>query len=506
MMNRKKMRLGMLAGAALAFMSSTVLANVMVYDVQVNGSDISYRVLDAADSVIELEVFGPLPATTVVGTETLPNAEGLNTFEFDGTAGGNPTTSGEQYGFRINASKATGYLDYSPVIDTSTDPAYNFESPRGGVAIDIDPESDTFGTLYIGNTRTTSTGAGRTMAAGIYALFPDGSDPIGHRDTPATGGVDWTLSATASPWKAKVGPDGFLYISDWSDAHAGLWRAPLDLSGTWEEVLDNTGRDTAGLVAGLHGSVAGIFLEQDGADVVVYWQDEDLATSTSPGDGRRNIYSVTITPSTVLPITGTSTLVVDENSFAAHPLFDPNPTGNLGMFVNDVGGGLEKDNDGNFWISNFRATGDNWPCLMKIDPTGDTMLWDSRTGGTAAALPEADPFAGLQAGFAIDEINNKLYGATPAGFTVLDLSQPLPDSNIPAAVTAVEITSTPTFGSHRGGINHDAAGNIYVVTNVVERLFIYSPPGPNSFSFERASLTLAGGAPLSAEKNWVEYK
>lgn len=498
--------------ALLASMAAAPLsANVMVYDVKVTpqstGANIDYRLLDATGATVELEVYGPLPGTTVLGTVALPVAEGANSFYWDGTVGVTPTVSGQNYGFRINAAKTTGHAAWENVnaalVDAlAANKAFHVTSPRG-VASNMNMDSDLFGMVYVASTGVTATTSGRTIDTGIYGFYPDASDPIGRRDVVAAGGVTWTTSATASPYKIEFGADGKLWIPDWSDTHAGLWRAEEDLDVTtpFTQILDNTGADGTGLVAGLHGSISGVRAEMSGANTVIYWQDEDLTTSAATSDGLRNIYSLTFTPSTVFPVNAAPTLAVDENSFSAHPDYNVGAS-LLGIFVNDAGGGLERDNGGNFWISNFRATGDNWPCLMKIDPTGATMLWDSRTGGTPANLPENDPFAGISMGFTYDEFHEKIYMPATGGIRVLDTSVALPSSNIPAATELVAVAGAGTTGA----IEHDRAGNVYFANVVLQRILIWSPPGPNSFTFDRASLILAGGVASNAGPGWENYR
>lgn len=482
------------ASLLLAGMTSAALANVMVYDVSIDDADvndvrINFRVLDAVDATVKLEVFGPLPATTVVGEYTFANVdEGLNVRRWSGNLdGGGTTTAGETYGFRILAEKTTGYADYTQVNDINL-PHFQFESPRGGVAAISDPESDLLGLIYVMNTRDSATATGRAMAAGIYAFYPDGSDPVGFRDTPATGGVDWTGSNFSSPFKAQVGPDNKLYIPDFSDPHSGLWRADTDLAGNFTEILDNTGRDGDGLVGTLHGSVSAVYVEESGTDLNIYWQDEDLPIVGGTSDGRRSIWTITVNDSTTFPVTTGNTVAIDENDFASHPLYDDNNNGGLGMFVNDSGGGLTKDADGNWWLAQYRAGGTDWPCLMKFNPAGDTMLWDSRTGGTGAVIGD-DPLIGLLGSLAPDLENNLIYAGVPGGFAVIDAANP-PTADIANNITFVEVDEGLTTCR---GVEVDGAGNVYVASNMTERLHLVSPPGANSFTLENAAFEVPGG-------------
>src|SRR5690606_30685858 len=317
-------------------------------DVNVAGSGpytISYRLLDAAGASVGIEVFGPLPATTVVGTIEGTANEGYNQVNYSGVVNGVETEAGEDYGFRIVATKATGHADWTQ-ISSDENTRFHFERPRGGIAINDNIESSLFGLMYVSNSNNAATGSGRPQERGIYALYPDASDPLGYADVPATGGITWwSATGTSSPFHVEFGPDGNLWIADWSDGHSGIWRASENLGGTFTEILSNAGRDTFGLVPGVHGSVPGLFIEEDGeGGLNLFWQDEDLAgPTTNGGDGLRNIYMQNITDATVLPISSAPTLVVDENNFSTHPAF----SATLGLFVNDQGGGIIRDANGN---------------------------------------------------------------------------------------------------------------------------------------------------------------
>ena len=80
-----------------------------------------------------------------------------------------------------------------------------------GVAIDLNPESQQFGNIYISDPYGTK---------GIYFYAPDGT-PMS--TTPYITDV-WNSSNTASPFRLAVDPaNSHVYSADWSDAHAGLW-------------------------------------------------------------------------------------------------------------------------------------------------------------------------------------------------------------------------------------------------------------------------------------------
>lgn len=481
---------------SVTMVASVATANVLVYDVKVDNSSsppwIEYRLLDQATSV-KIEIFGPLPATTVLGQIDGTIAQGYNKVMWTGTVGSTGTTEGETYGFRVIAT-GTEHADYTLLNDLDNQ-IFHFENPRGGVAINNNMESPYFSVVYTANVRTNPTASGRTMQKGIYALYPDGSDPIGAANSAVTGGVAWDASLS-SPYNLTVDADGNVWIPDWSDAHSGLWRAPGDLSGNFVEVFDNTGRIASGLCGTLHGSVAGVHVVKDGANYDLYWQDEDLPSGTGPADGLRDIYKLTITPATTFPIPATTvpTLHIDENNFSSNSAW----SATLGLFVNDTGGGLARDADGNWYVSNYRAVDDS-PCLLKFSPDGQTLLWDSKTSGTMGA----EALLGANSGFALDPNAKMIYMTKAGGFNAFSID-PMPIGDLATKITAVAVPGMTTV--FRGGIEVDAAGNVYVASNINERLAIYSPPGPNEFTFEKSSLSLPGGALYLKAGTWTLYE
>ncbi len=499
--------------AAFLLLASLALGNVLVYDVQVDTvSDpplIKYKLLDNASSV-KIEVFGPLPATTVLGQIDGTTVPGQNQVIWTGFVGGSSTVEGENYGFRVIAA-GVPHADYTSINDLNNT-FFHFEQPRGGVAVNKNMESDYFSWVYVGNSRTGTTVSGRACSDGYWAMHPDGTDVLSLGDTPLTGGIDWSASDFSSPYHAEVGPDDMLYIPDWSDGHSGLWRAPADLSGTWEKVFDDTSRDSTGLCGSLHGSIAGIFLVENGSNIDIYWPDEDLtvATGTDPGDGLRNIWKTTLTPSTTLPIPDSTaaTLVVDENTFSSHTLFNLGGDNNFGLFVNDLGGAIGIDRFGRIFIGNYRAGADNWPNLLVASPDGQHLWWDSRINGTGdGTTPADDAFAISRNGLEIDNERDLVYQVgyvgTEYGLIVIP-TNPLPTGDLATAMTFVP---NPDIGGvTSGGIDLDAAGNVYYTSNISERLHIYSPPGANSFTFERSTLSLPGGALfLQTGGHWQLY-
>ena len=477
----------------IALVSSTpVYANVFAFNISVDTSGtpvkISYRLNDNA-SAVQIQIFGPLPATTVIGTISGTTNKGSNTVNWDGAG----TVAGNNYGFKITAQQTTGYADWTRLNDSST--IFQFYTPRGGVSVNKNVRSPYFGMIYTANSFPgTTTAGGRAMDKGLFALYPDGTDPLSLGNTARAGGITWDAVSSNSPYHVFVAPDDRVYICDWADAHSGLWRAEPNLSGNFTEIFDNTGRVASGLVGTLHGSIAGVWVEGTGASTIVYTYDEDLppAPSVTAEPGLRNIYKYAI-GNGPFPWTTNPTVQIDERDFSAFSLYNPT----YGLFVNDTNGGLKRDSAGNWYVSNYRAVFDS-PCLMKFASDGKTLLWDSITNGTSGATEE---FLYDLGGFAIDEAHNRIAVAiNTLGFKVFPFN-PLPSGDLVSKITTVTI---PTGTSNRG-IDFDAAGNVYLINSTDELLYIYSPPGTNSYITE-TNLTLPGGAAMAADSKWSIYE
>lgn len=108
-----------------------------------------------------------------------------------------------------------------------------------GLAMDLSPESPYFGNLYVGDPYN----AGK-KGKGIYEYTPDLQAV---NEEPYFASIYNTNTNTASPFRMAVNPnDGVVYITDWSDAHAGLWQFnPADtqnLGQFFEGTKESSGR------------------------------------------------------------------------------------------------------------------------------------------------------------------------------------------------------------------------------------------------------------------------
>jgi hypothetical protein len=195
----------------------------------------------------------------------------------------------------------------------------NFEQPTG-LAINTDPASPFFGTVYVNNSRTSATAStpldppprpSRNMGSGIYALTADliGVDLANNfaavtnpQDTSQAKAPGWTANTTStSPWRMTLDDGNNLIVGDWSDDFGGVkYAAPELLTGGL--VLDEEGGPSGGVPSSvsddlgpipLHGSIASkpIVTGRVGVDLTLWAMDEDLDVDLDiPGDDGNSIW------------------------------------------------------------------------------------------------------------------------------------------------------------------------------------------------------------------------
>ena len=411
-----------IATLALGLVSATAMAVPYASGVAANGGNVNFTLNESATNVTIVRAGMP---------DLDMGALGKGTHSFALPAG--------EYQIKVSGSAATGWTQISD--DSLTQSKYY--SPKG-VAVNRNPASPLFGNIYVSEGSGGAVAAGgRTTMPGLYAMNAAQADIHGQGDAAFTGGVDWTGNQY-SPQKITTGPDGNIYLNDWSDGHSGVWMADANnLTGTFTEVLDNTGRDASGLVMTgadpLHGSVASVLVEGTGANRKMFTLDEEVR--------RGNILQYDL---------GNST----GNYNTAPTDFTDDST------LNQVQNGLMdmvRDEDGSFWVAQYRWTDtDDVPALTRWSEGGTEAEWSSGPASGCA----------LDQGYGAIDINDELdllaMGTNNGMIFILDISDP----------------SNPTIRdtiAHSGAIIRDvafdAAGNLYVTSSSSETLRIYSMGG-----------------------------
>lgn len=429
--------------AAAVIAASPAFANVYASGLQQTGpTSFSYILNENADTGVTIELWkvgGGLVNSYNVG----PQAKGTQTFTWDTTG-----STGGLYTAKVIASD-DGYAGWTKITADNTQ--NNFYSPRG-VTVNTIANSPYFGRVYVVEPVGGPTAAGRTTSEGLYLLNADITDAVGQGNTGLKGGITW--GTTNSPYRAEVGPDAQVYISDWSDAHSGLWQGNPDMSSAIE-VLDSTGRSSVGLNA-THGSISATMVEGTGANRKIYTVDEDFPANV-PQKGSILRYDI----GTAATWTGAPSSV----------FYDDAANGDRNQNYNSD---LIRANDGTVWMTQSRSGGaDTLPSLWQISADGTTVLWSSIPSLASTSL--TDPLRRTN-GMSYDPATNLIALATSNAGQVL-LFDPVSKS----IVSSFTLGATAT----NRDLDYDAAGNIYVVDNITERLQVFSPgTGANAFTTE----------------------
>jgi hypothetical protein len=499
------------ASAALfSVYSTSVFATPYASGVSESGGTVTFRLNEAADTVTVIrdgvpDVIGALPAGTA-------------SFARNGAA---------NYQIKVTRQSGPGYLTKAPGIGSFSQGVglrYSDESnkqlwftqPRS-VAVDTSPASPYFGRIYVGNTTAgsvTFNAVTRNIGDGLYAVNADGTDAINQGDTAQSGGIDWTLSAN-SPWKMTVGPDNKVYISDWSDAHAGIYRVDSDLTNGVSILKgqgDGNPTSAATPPAGwspetsVHGSIASrVILEGSGANMKIYAIDEDMvgtppvaypSPTPNPADIYQGLYRWDV--GTATDYAGAPTRIADFPDAVTRQT--------RGVTVD-----LARGTDGKFFLSQRRVDGTE-AGLYVLSSDGQTVLWDSLTAtrqltGNATAtdfLKESWTQQMSPDGkfLVLSQINSDFY------LVPIDQSTGLPDLS-KAKYMDVGVTNQSR------DITIDAAGNVYLATSGHSRVRMFSPGGlsetiynsngtfSKTVSNDNPTWALSGGGQMGTSGNWL---
>jgi hypothetical protein len=429
----------------------------------------------------------------------------------------------------------------------------NFEQPTG-LAINTDPTSPYFGTIYVNNSRTSATVTGRPMGAGIYPLTADlvGVDLENNfsaitnaDDTTQAKAPGWTPeTGSTSPWRMTLDAGGNIILGDWSDNFGGIKYANPSLTmgglvlneeGGPQGGVFSTVSDEFGLIP-LHGSIASkpVVTGTLGNDLTVWAMDEDLDSDTDhPGDDGNSVWRWNVgddTNHTINP-----TLVIDVGSIPQTTEATPRP--NFLPSQDGVAANVHFEPRFNKWYLTQRTTG-------SISTEGSSGLVVVTADGVDGKSPDLE-WSSLQ--FSIDNAldgNNSLPGIqdifkhagsvaiSPDGSTLFlhrvrmtdaggaDTNLVLgPTSNAPGVILVIpldengvpDLTVSNGMVSNIGSItvtgnnlfktNHeimfDAAGNLHITHSDSELLEAYSPGGDTvaTTSWNGTVLSFEIGAP-----------
>lgn len=468
------------ACALLSVCAQTVHANVFAAHLSSTANadktyTLSYRLNQAADAGVTVKVKGPLPSTAVVRTMSLGNqTAGPQSVTWDGKNDSGSAAPSGSYTWEVTAA-AAGFSSFTQISsDTNVNNAFY---TAYGVDVCNNVNSPHFGEIYVCNGQAGTTGGttARAVVDGIYILSNDQADLTNQGNTGYAGGVAWGTSA--SPFRCRLDADGNLFITDWSDTNSGIWIMNTNTpSANFSELFDSTGRATSGLVAGVHGSIAGCWVTGSGDSRVLYTLDEDYDIPGVTGF----IGSVLKYPigSTKSGYKTTPSIEVDDSAPGVNNL------------EQNYNGCIAQDANGGWWISQYRGTESAaLPSLHHVSTqTTSTADWNSYVN-LAGQLT-----ASHQGAMTINPAKTRLAVGGNGFLKVLNITN-FPNVTVEYSVTGQSQVSRDCA--------FDAAGNVYYTNSSNERLKIFSPTGANSFTTPSPTgQTLTVGAGVN---EWLNY-
>lgn len=421
---------------ALCFISAVQRLSATPYasGISNNAGTISFILNESADNVKVIFDSGGAGNTNDLGAL----AKGTHSFSLGGHAA-----------WQIHVTKSAAQVWTR--ISEDTNKFNQFYSPRS-VDVNRDPASPYFGRVYVfehaGTTGPGTTGTGRTVSKGIFALNADFTDALGQGDTGLLGGLDAFNFLTAinnrfDPWKITVGEDNYLYVANAQDPRGGVARVDGNVSNG-ELVLEGVGNTTAPsihtVVYGLQarGSLAGNNLKLWGIDGA--WQDSTACNTVMRWDVNGGPLPHGTAPTTIVQ---------------------------PGLPGSELETDLDVAPDGNLFVLMFRGIVDAGG--VKVYTPSGTPAWSSLVGG-------GDVFLNC-VGLKVSPDGTKLAIARRDRQVWLVNLTNGPSGRVPDLSTT-NIVSTFTGGTGSGRtVTWDAAGNLYAANPSDELLRVYSPGG-----------------------------
>ena len=263
--------------------------------------------------------------------------DGANPVNLGAIAAGRQTfdmTGFSTFSIEVSKNAPTAWTEISSASNLFT----SFHRPTG-LAVNTDPASAYFGTIYVGNANApAATVAGRTVGDGIYGLTADMigvdlvtklavADPNDASQAKKPGFE--TAGGSNSPYRFNLDSAGNLIIGDWSDANGGIKYAAPDLASGGLILAEEDGvrpllLDPTTNTHEMHGSIVSrpYFTGSVGNNLTLYAIDEDYDVD---GDTLTASFGNSLwkwTPGNSLNYEGAPTLMMASNAttLSAEPI------------------------------------------------------------------------------------------------------------------------------------------------------------------------------------------
>ncbi|MDR1554195.1 MAG: Ig-like domain-containing protein [Prevotellaceae bacterium] len=346
-----------------------------------------------------------------------------------------------------------------PTKVSNDDPQFKYSDTRS-IAVDNTFDSPFFGRVYISDARGTSSTAGGA-GEGIFILNSALSDTTNQNGIGYKGGVSWFT--TSSPFRASVAPDGKVYITDWSDAHSGIWTMdPANPSAAFSQVFGGThvagGLYQSGGV-NIHGSIPHCWIIDTGVNTKLFTFDEDYVDAAVTNTGSLLQYNI-----------GNLTTPWEQAPSAV--IYNDGLYGDLQQNMNSC---IVPDGHGGWWISQNRsANAAAIPSLINLTEQGVLTNF-----GSYSDIPNS-----AQAGLAVSSDGAVIAVGCTTAIRIFDVIFDV--NNVPSLTLKYTVSST--LGTLTHGLAFDHVNNLYVAatantTTQATRVGVWAlPKTDNSFT------------------------
>jgi hypothetical protein len=356
--------------------------------------------------------------------------------------------------FTWKVTAATDGIDRPMKISDNSQPQLQFYSPRG-VAVDNSFESTFFGRVYASETVPGAV-TNRTTKDGIYILNSALQDVTGQGANAYAGGVTW--GAASSPMRVSLAEDGRVFISDWSDAHPGVWiMDPANPTAAFKPVFEGLTKATSGLSSfggvNVHGSIAHCWITGTGANTKLFTFDEDYIDATATSAGNLLQYNI-------------GNLTSSWQSAPSAIVYNDVLNGNLQQNFNSC---IAPDGRGGWWISQNRA--EDTALIPSLIHVGADGMVDFNSGRTPTLIENS-----VAGGLAVNHDGTRLAMGCRDEVKIFAIS--FTEEGVPVLTRLHSIK--PAMGTNTAGLSFDRAGNVYVISNSSERLGVWALPKVNN--------------------------
>ncbi len=432
---------------------SSPVANIYASELDCDGTHFSFRLNEDATNVsITIERDNEIVDTHVLGAMDKGAHKVANSFigkVFD------------HYSITASA-RAIAF----PAKISTDDEVFQFYAARG-VAVDKTPTSPYFGRVYVCNSVGGECSEGtassfRNSEMGVFVLSSDLTDITQQGGKAWTGDVEWGENNSGSNYqfalaRPSVAPNGDVFVPSSSFGSSGIYvMNPAKPDSTFTAVFSGKRSKSTGQVKSgskvITNPVMSCAIVGTGKDAVLYTYDRD----NSLGTVYCNIHQYNIGEKDSLPWTTEPSAVFFNDA-------------NTGSHLQNGSGELAYDQHGGFFMSQYRYNSSAAiPAQLHVNARGEIDFNIANNGIDGA----------FQGGMGVSADGSMVaMGAAAGTVKVWDITY----NAATDAPTLTEkcIIEWGTKGNTMG-VDFDAAGNLYIVSNSNERLMVYALPNTNN--------------------------